>query len=229
MSEQLTTILLNTALILLILGLWGAAIAFVAWDTTRRNLSGGQRFIWVGLAVIPLLGLAAYLIVRPFFRPAPANSTAAREPSKEWQTILKPAAAGAPKRLPTIPAAEYLRAAAQADKRKAGPGRTAAEPKRNAEYVLLVTEGPHAGEYFVVDKLPAAIGRGDDCTIRLDNDHGVSRRHAELYWQGGTLRLRDLGSTHGTSVNGYKIDKKDLTPGDKIRLGYSLLIVKTER
>ena len=47
--------------------------------------------------------------------------------------------------------------------------------------------------------------------------------------QAGKLRLRDLDSTHGTKVNDYSIDDKGLTPGDKISVGYSLLIVKTEK
>jgi hypothetical protein len=145
MSEQLTSILLNTALILLILGLWGATVAFVAWDTTRRNLTGCQRFMWVGLAVIPLLGFVAYLIARPFFMPGPDNSTAAQASSKEWHTILKSDVAAAPKRLPTIPAAEYLRAAARADQPQAGQNWTPAAPESQQDYVLLVTEGPHAG------------------------------------------------------------------------------------
>ena len=66
-------------------------------------------------------------------------------------------------------------------------------------------------------------------SCRLDNDRGVSRQHAELYQQAGRLRLRDLDSTHGTHINGDDIDDKALLPSDKIQVGYSLLIVKTER
>jgi hypothetical protein len=47
MSEQLTTILASTTLILLVVTIWGATIAFVAWDTSRRNLTGYQQFIGV--------------------------------------------------------------------------------------------------------------------------------------------------------------------------------------
>jgi pSer/pThr/pTyr-binding forkhead associated (FHA) protein len=102
-----------------------------------------------------------------------------------------------------------------------------AEAKQH--YLLATVEGPHTGQNFVVDHLPACIGRGSDCAISLDNDLGVSRRHAELYQHGGKLRIRDLNSSHGTKVNNYNISDKGLLPGDRIRVGYSLLIVKMER
>jgi pSer/pThr/pTyr-binding forkhead associated (FHA) protein len=88
---------------------------------------------------------------------------------------------------------------------------------------LAALEGPHAGERFELRELPARIGRGAEVAIRLDADLGVSRRHAELYLQAGVLRLRDTNSAHGTTVNGYTITDKGLAPGDRIRVGHSLL------
>lgn len=216
--------MLDGAIILLIMAVWGATIAYVARDTTRRNLTGCQQFMWVTLAIVPMIGFAAYLIARPFVIPGPDNPAEAGERPKKRITFLKPSPSDAPKRLPTIPAAAYLRVAQQARQ-----GWTAGESEENPTYVLAVTEGPHAGQDFVLDHLPVYIGRGYGCTIRLDNDRGVSRQHAELYQQAGLLRLRDLDSRHGTNVNGYNIDDKGLTPGDEIRVGYSLLIVTAER
>jgi len=40
------------------------------------------------------------------------------------------------------------------------------------------------------------------------------------------LRIRYLGSSHGLSVNGIAIHDQALTPGDKIELGMSTLVVK---
>jgi hypothetical protein len=59
MSEQLTIILARTALILLLVMIWGATVAFVAWDTSRRNITGCQQFMGVILALAPLIGFAA--------------------------------------------------------------------------------------------------------------------------------------------------------------------------
>ena len=90
----------------------------------------------------------------------------------------------------------------------------------------MVEQGEHSGEQFVIDRFPATIGRLANCAICLDNDLFVSRKHAELYLQGDVLRLRDLGSNSGTSVNGYDIQDKMLEVGDKILLGESRLVVR---
>ena len=233
MSEQLSNILLTTLIILVIMGTWGAMIAFVYRDTARRNLPGWQRFIWFTLvALFPVIGFVAYLFARQLVMPMAGPPTGTEGRSPQRVTLLKPAHPSGAKRLPTIPAAEYMRAAKLAQRNAApqpGQGRASAELEASPSCVLAVIEGPHGRQEFVVDHLPAYIGRGSGCTIRLDNDRGVSRRHAELYRQAGVLRLRDLGSTHGTHVNGDNINDKALTPGDKIRVGYSLLIVKTSR
>ncbi len=214
----------NAIIISLVVALWGATVIFVAWDANRRGLAGYQQFIWVILALLPLIGFVAYLMAGPFLPDESGNLAEAKGQSPKRITFLKP---GAAKRLPTIPVAEYLRAA-QLDPQRAaqesGQSRTSA-----GSYVLSVLEGPHSGEEFVINRLPAYIGRGPGCDIRLDNDLGVSRRHAQLYLQADKLCLRDLDSTHGTTVNGHDIDDQGLTSGDKIRLGYSLLIVKIER
>lgn len=212
----------TTIVILFLLAFWAASILFVAWDTGRRNMPGSQRSIWRILAVTPLLGLAAYLVARVFL---PTEAAVAPRGPQGRVTILKP---DAPKRLPTIPAAQYLRAAQPAHQPAARrPDRAAA--LKEARYGITVTEGPHAGEKFVIGRFPALIGRGSGCAIPLDNDRGVSRRHAELYQRAGKVHVRDLGSTHGTMVNGAKVNDRGLTSGDEIRLGYSRLVFKTER
>jgi hypothetical protein len=210
--------------ILLLLAFWAGGILFVAWDTGRRNMPGYQRSLWRVLVVIPLLGLAAYLIARAFL-PAEAGVTAAAPRGLQGRvTILKP---DAPKRLPTIPAAEYLRAAQPAYQPAARRADRAAAPQETI--YMVAAEGPHAGEKFVISRFPALIGRGAGCAICLEDDQGVSRRHAELYQRASKVHLRDLGSTHGTTVNGVEVNDEGLVSGDEIRLGYSRLVFKTER
>jgi pSer/pThr/pTyr-binding forkhead associated (FHA) protein len=76
--------------------------------------------------------------------------------------------------------------------------------------------------------LPAVIGRGHEVAVSLDGDMGVSRRHAEIYSPGAGLHIRDLNSTHGTYVNGYKVSDQPLQPGDKIAIGQSILQVQPQ-
>jgi Tol biopolymer transport system component len=65
------------------------------------------------------------------------------------------------------------------------------------------------------------IGRGATADIQLE-DPQVSREHARLTYAAGQLKLEDLGSTHGTYVNGDPIDTTTLKNGDRIRFGGSL-------
>ena len=71
---------------------------------------------------------------------------------------------------------------------------------------------------------PAAIGRHSSCELVLRKDD-ISRRHAEVFQDGDAFRLRDLGSTNGTFLNGEKIDgTASLNAGDKIEIGSSIII-----
>jgi pSer/pThr/pTyr-binding forkhead associated (FHA) protein len=94
---------------------------------------------------------------------------------------------------------------------------------------LAVVDGPDSGKSFVLDDLPAVIGRGRGAAIPLNGDMGVSRRHAEIYEQGQALRIRDLRSAHGTHVNGFDVNDKGLEAGDRIEIGHSVLEVRPGR
>src|SRR5690242_10303362 len=62
------------------------------------------------------------------------------------------------------------------------------------------------------------IGKVSSAHLRLE-DESVSRMHAILERSGDTLQLIDLGSTRGTFVNGQRVNKARLEPGDVITLG----------
>src|SRR5881275_1374634 len=71
--------------------------------------------------------------------------------------------------------------------------------------------------YELVDDL-ITIGRGPDNTIIINNP-SVSARHAHLQLAGETYRLKDLGSTNGTHVNGKPVTETLLSFDDRIRFG----------
>lgn len=57
------------------------------------------------------------------------------------------------------------------------------------------------------------VGRAPEADIVLE--HGtVSRHHAELVWRGGTWVIHDIGSKNGTVLNGRRIERAQLRPGD---------------
>ena len=63
------------------------------------------------------------------------------------------------------------------------------------------------------------IGRASSNDIVID-DPTVSAEHASLTKSPSGYRLRDLGSTNGTQVNGVFITDAELTDGAEIRFGY---------
>jgi FHA domain len=67
------------------------------------------------------------------------------------------------------------------------------------------------------------MGRGSACPLVIA-DPMVSREHAEIRYEAGTFTLTDLGSSHGTFVNGQQVKRAALTDGAIIRVGHSELI-----
>lgn len=62
------------------------------------------------------------------------------------------------------------------------------------------------------------VGRLPDCQLVL-RDSRISRHHLEISWNGGQHWVADLGSRHGTFVNGERIERRALAPGDVIEFG----------
>jgi len=81
---------------------------------------------------------------------------------------------------------------------------------------LLVLEASLAGCRFEIYPPGKILGRADFPGIGALE---VSRKHAQIYFQGGHWRLRDLGSTNGTSVNDCPVEDCLLSCGDKITFG----------
>jgi FHA domain len=62
------------------------------------------------------------------------------------------------------------------------------------------------------------IGRDPVCDLALA-DPAVSRRHARLRFRDGRWILQDLDSTNGTRVNGVRVGRCEVRPGDRLELG----------
>jgi pSer/pThr/pTyr-binding forkhead associated (FHA) protein len=60
------------------------------------------------------------------------------------------------------------------------------------------------------------VGRADENDVVIDSPL-VSRRHARIERAGGAYRVFDHGSTHGTYVNGRRVEEAALQVGDVLR------------
>jgi hypothetical protein len=84
---------------------------------------------------------------------------------------------------------------------------------------------------FLLDKDCLLIGRTNSSrmpNLALDEDHAVSRRHAELLRQAdGSFVVRDIGSSNGTWLNGERLQGEEVRPvkpGDTLTLGFWTVI-----
>src|SRR5581483_2105374 len=71
-----------------------------------------------------------------------------------------------------------------------------------------------------IDPLPFRIGRGPENDLIL-RDNRASRAHASIVRRDGAFLIEDLGSLHGTWVNGKRIEKPTaLHSGDSVHFGF---------
>jgi predicted component of type VI protein secretion system len=98
-----------------------------------------------------------------------------------------------------------------------------------SDLILEIVEGPGAGKQVPLDAV-LDVGREPSLALHLDEDGQVSRRHARFSAYGGGVTVEDLGSTNGTYVNEQPISSpRTLRPGDKVRLGLTVLELRTRQ
>ena len=79
---------------------------------------------------------------------------------------------------------------------------------------------------ITIDRFPIELGRGVTVGVRID-DRWLSRRHCELSLGGERIVIRDLGSSHGTYVNGLRLTAAvALEDGDQLQIGLSHFLVQ---
>jgi hypothetical protein len=96
-------------------------------------------------------------------------------------------------------------------------------PVARLDFIL----GPMANQTLALSEEVTTIGSVAGNTVVLA-DPAVSRKHAGIRKVNGSYELADLGSTNGIYVNGHKVPKKTLEPGDIIRVGNTEAVFKPE-
>ena len=70
----------------------------------------------------------------------------------------------------------------------------------------------------------ATIGRLSDNSVMIDNP-AVSSHHACVFRDGDQFVVEDLQSTNGTFVNGTRVSRRTLQPGDVVMVGKHQLVL----
>ncbi|MCA1666131.1 MAG: FHA domain-containing protein [Thermomicrobia bacterium] len=79
-------------------------------------------------------------------------------------------------------------------------------------------EGGIAASLMVYGKEMATIGRASENDLVLDHPQ-VSRRHAQVRWNGSQYVINDLNSTNGVYVNGERMREAVLPEGARVQIG----------
>jgi hypothetical protein len=237
---NLWNLIIAIAALWLVVILWAATVLYVWWHSGRQGLPAGRRATWILLALVPFIGFLAYLWAGAAATSEKRRITLVKPPpgAGRFQGEAGPLGdesgypgAEAERRLPTIAVVRQSGGEEARDPPTLSPRPAAARPATAAAPAGLfvsVVDGPHAGETFRPQKLPAVIGRSAGCAVCLEHDIGVSRQHAELYRRGRALWLRDLNSRHGTRLNGQAVTETALADGDTIQAGVSRLLLQYE-
>jgi hypothetical protein len=114
-----------------------------------------------------------------------------------------------------------------------GAARPASLPGQGVGAKLVAASGV---TFDLTGRTKAIIGRADpvsdvhpdvDLTSHGGDEGGVSRRHAELSFDGSQWQIKDLNSTNGSAVNNQRLSPNVpqwLKNGDQIRLGKLVLV-----
>ena len=83
---------------------------------------------------------------------------------------------------------------------------------------LVIINGPEAGGELPLRPGVNWLGRAGINALVL-TDAGISGRHCQIVLSTGSLRVRDLGSTNGTYVDGQSVLETELADGQILALG----------
>ena len=94
------------------------------------------------------------------------------------------------------------------------PDPAGAEPE-TIWFLESLAGGPRRGFQIPIQAQVFRVGRDPRLDLTLHSGL-VSKQHAEIFWEGERLWLRDLGSTNGSFVNGERVTRLALHEGDII-------------
>ncbi|MEM9398687.1 MAG: FHA domain-containing protein [Verrucomicrobiota bacterium] len=98
------------------------------------------------------------------------------------------------------------------------PTQTSIVDYKNCVVALTVEKGAMEGAIYYLTKRETRIGRALSCDVILP-ETSVSAHHCLIILDRYTLKVRDLGSTNGTEVNGERVNQHVIQAGDILSVG----------
>jgi sigma-B regulation protein RsbU (phosphoserine phosphatase) len=95
---------------------------------------------------------------------------------------------------------------------------TISQRSSSGVYPALVFVQGSEQKNIVLNRIPFTVGRKVDKDLVIA-DPRVSRDHAQILQEGLDFFLVDLGSKHGTYINGERIQRQKLERGDRLEFG----------
>ena len=90
----------------------------------------------------------------------------------------------------------------------------------------IIVKSPDADPIrYELDNRVITVGRTPANHICI-SDGAASRKHCMIKMVGDSFTLVDLGSANGLFVNGDRVKEHDLTHGDRIKIGKTVLAFK---
>lgn len=90
------------------------------------------------------------------------------------------------------------------------------ENLRGLRLVFLAPAGVPAP--VTIERLPMVLGRSESADVALAFS-SISREHARIFTEDDQLFIEDLGSSNGVQINGEKLKRGVIAPGDMVQLG----------
>ncbi|MCB0414657.1 MAG: FHA domain-containing protein [Bdellovibrionales bacterium] len=82
-------------------------------------------------------------------------------------------------------------------------------------WVIRILNGNQAGQKIPIKGKVILVGRAPQCDVKIVAS-GVSKEHAKIEFLPDRVVLTDLHSRNGTFINGIKVSRRRLKPGDKV-------------
>ncbi|MEN8261581.1 MAG: FHA domain-containing protein [Pseudomonadota bacterium] len=186
------------------------------WE--KVNLWLAENYVWLLAAALAVL-LAALIIIIGRRNPK------ADQAAKEGQKI--PPSVSAAKSPPIAGELSKPKVVAKEAEKISKPRRTQVggyfpPPGPDSPAAILVAVGEEMHDQrFPVDKEVFYIGASPENDLFIQDDEYVSRNHAYLRYEKGSLLIVDQDSRNGTYVNNQRVSDAPqvVMPGDRIRVG----------